>query len=428
MVGRILRAAAARLPASGRGLAAISLAAVLGGCGLADQLSGHSVEYNVQAATVKNQTLLINILRAAYRQPLQFTDLSTISGQVSVSSSAVFNVPFGGPREGASRIDTFNPSITVSNSPTYTVSVLNTKEFYQGILTPIPMKSLSYYINIGFPEYPLLTLVIAEIEYGPRGARKRIYNVPDRHVDAVGIEGGQQFSDLMRKLIAMGLTVEDVEETTALGEPFGKDKYPSPTDLANLDGKGIRVADAGHGRYQLEKVSQASRFCFDPTLAHGIHVYAGMPVGEIGERLPAGLLCGGNRNPPPATEAASAHGSRKSRAAPPAIADTAAESPLVIRTHSTEGIIYYLGEIARLQLGLVSAKTGDWDPNIFHLKEGPGGPGAITASFEGRDYHIDVDPSGSDRSSQVLDLVTELLAQNNSAKDLPQPSIIPIVR
>jgi hypothetical protein len=145
-------------------------------------------------------------------------------------------------------------------------------------------------------------------------------------------------------------------------------------------------------------------------------------MGEIGERLPPGLLCGAKRN----AAIAGAGGRGAKKAAATAAVD--ADSPLVIRTHSTEGIIYYLGELVRLQLGLVPPKTADWDPNIFHLREGAGGPGAITASFQGRDYHIDVDPTGADRSSQVLDLVTELLAQNNSAKDLPQPSVIPIVR
>jgi hypothetical protein len=55
-------------------------------------------------------------------------------------------------------------------------------------------------------------------------------------------------------------------------------------------------------------------------------------------------------------------------------------------------------------------------------------PGAIAGPFQGRDYHIDVDPTDADRSSQMPDLVTELLAQNTSAKDLPQLSVIPIVR
>jgi hypothetical protein len=207
--------------------------------------------------------------------------------------------------------------------------------------------------------------------------------------------------------------------------PFEKDKYPSPTDLVNLDAKGIRVTDIGHGRFQLEKVNQTSRFCFDPNLAQGVRVYAGMLIGEIGERLPAGLLCGAKHNMT-AARAATGRGAKKAAAISSAAVD--ADSPLVIRTHSTEGIIYYLGELTRLQLGLVPPRTGDWDPNIFHLREGAGGAGTITASFEGRDYHIDVDPTGADRSSQVLDLVTELLAQNNSAKDLPQPSVIPIVR
>jgi hypothetical protein len=137
-----------------------------------------------------------------------------------------------------------------------------------------------------------------------------------------------------------------------------------------------------------------------------------MPVGDIGERLPLGLLCGATRDP--AIAAATDRGAKKVAARQPrAAADADAEGPLVIRTHSTEGIIYYLGELTRLQLGLVPPNTGDWDPNIFHLREGAGGPGAITASFQGRDYHIEVDPTGADRSSQVLDLVTELLAQNN---------------
>jgi len=315
--------------------------------------------------------------------------------------------------------------------------VLNTKEFYQGILTPIPMKMLSYYINIGFPEYLLLSLVVSEVEFGSSGARKHIYNIPDEPIDVAGVKTGRQFSDLLRLLIGLGLTVEEVEQTTPLGRPFGADKYPSPTDLVSLDAKNIRVVSLDRARFQLVKSDKNWRFCFEPTLAHGAPVYAGMPVGETGERLPARLLCGATRDRAAAAPADD-RTPRPSSAKPakPAPADQPAgagagndlDDALVIRTHSTEGVIYYLGEIARHQLGLVPTANGNWDPNIFHLREGAGGPGAITATYEGRDYHINVDPTGADRSSQVLDLVTELLAQNNSAKDLPQPSVIPIVR
>ena len=376
----------------------------LAACGFADQFSGHSLEYNAQAETIKNQTLMVNIIRAAYRRPLQFTDLSSISAQLSVSGTAGFDLPFWGPRAGGQRLFDASPSITVANSPTYTVAVLNTKEFYQGILAPIPMKTLSYYLGIGFPKYLLLTLVVAEIEYGTAGATKRVYNAP--HRTTIGAEtkpAPLAFADLLKTLIAMGLTIE--ERPVKIGAPFGPKMYPQAKDVAELDAKGVSVVALGGARFQLEKTAGAPRFCFDPTLAaEGIQVRAGMPIGGSGEALPAGLLCGAEPDGRPA------------------------DRVFAIRTHSTEGVIYYLGEIVRRQLGLVARSASDWDPEIFHLKEGGGGAGTITASYEGKDYHIDVDPSGVDRSSQVLDLVGELLAQNNSAKDLPAPSVIPIAR
>src|SRR5215471_10788380 len=88
--------------------AAIIMASIVSSCGVVDRFSDHSVEYNTQAEAIKNQNLLNNIIRSAYRKPLQFTDLSTITGQVSVSGTAAFTVPFGGPRSGF----LFSPSVT----------------------------------------------------------------------------------------------------------------------------------------------------------------------------------------------------------------------------------------------------------------------------------------------------------------------------
>ena len=207
----------------------------------------------------------------------------------------------------------------------------------------------------------------------------------------------------------MGLSVEDISETAKLGPPFGPQHYPDAKQVAELDAKNIRVVALGSSRFQLEKVQSTSRFCFDPSAAdENLHIHAGMRLGDTGLEMPANLLCGGREK----------------------AKTSAAEEKQIfeVRTHSTEGVIYYLGEIARLQLGLVSPAPGDFDPGVFHLKEGSGGVGTISASYEGKDYHIDVDPTGADRSSQVLDLVTELLAQNNSAKDLPASSVISVSR
>jgi hypothetical protein len=390
-----------------RWLAAALVLVVLASCGVADQLSGHTLEYNAQAELIKDQNLLVNIVRAAYRRPLQFTDLSSITGNVSVSGTAAFALPFWGSRGGGQRLFEATPSITATNSPIYTVSVLNTKEFYNGILTPISIQSLSYYLHIGFPKLLLLTLLISEIEYGKPGAVTQINNAP--HQRERSKQEANVFLDLLKRLIAMGLSVEDISETTRLGAPFGAKNYPDAKQVADLDAQNIRVVPLNGSRFQLEKVTSTLRFCFDPKDAdENLDVRAGMKLGETGLVMPADLICGA-----------------KEKAQKGA---TAQNQVFDIHTHSTEGVIYYLGGIARLQLGLVPPATGDFDPDVFHLKEGSGGPGTISASFEGKDYHIDVDPTGTDRSSQVLELVTELLAQNNSAKDLPASSVISVSR
>lgn len=422
-------------------LAAVLAAAALSACGSADQFARHSLEYNVQAERIKNQSLLVNIIRAAYRKPLQFTDLTTITGQTSVQATAGLQIPFAAPiAADPNRLYVFNPSIQTTNSPSYTVAVLNTKEFYQGILTPIPMQTVAYYIRTGFPKSVLLPLAISEIEYGHGGHTRKVDNVP----------ANPEFSKLLGTLIAYGLNVEEVDSTSVLGDPFGDKEYPAPKIIADLDGQGIQVvrhnldepgssltpADkarfraAGH-YFQLEKTSTDSRFCFDPGYAKDSGAVApGKPLGDTGETIEANELCGSAKAQPPSPSGRAAGVHRLGGPPQPGAKSAAVDDARVLtfRLRSTEGIIYYLGEISRYQLGLVPSAEPLADASIFRIADGPGDRNAIAASYDGKTYHVTVDPSGKDRSSQVMELVTELLAQNNSAKDLPAPSVIPIAR
>ena len=422
-------------------LAAAFVAASLSACSVADQLAGHSLEYNIQAERVKNQNLLVNIVRAAYRRPLQFTDLTTITGQTGIQATGGLQLPFAGPMAAdTTRLFVFNPSIQATNSPSYTVAVLNTKEFYQGILTPIPMQTIAYYIRTGFPKSVLLALAISEIEYGHAGHTKRVDNIPAK----------PEFSQLLGTLIAFGLNVEEADATTVVGDPFGDKDYPAPKVIADLDGQGIQVVRhgidepgsaltaaqkaqfraAGH-YFQLEKTSADSRFCFDPSYAApNVVVAAGAQLGDTGEMISARELCGSATAPPapaPGRRAAGIHQIGGAVAAQSA-AGADASQVLSFRVRSTEGMIYYLGEISRYQLGLVPADGPLPDRPIFRIAEGPGDRNSIAAPYNGKTYRVIVDPSGKDRSSQVMELLTELLAQNNSAKDLPAPSVIPIAR
>jgi hypothetical protein len=52
--------------------------------------------------------------------------------------------------------------------------------------------------------------------------------------------------------------------------------------------------------------------------------------------------------------------------------------------------------------------------------------GEISANFHGTYYTVAADPSGSDASSQVLAILTDLLALQSSAKSLPAPNVIAV--
>jgi hypothetical protein len=118
----------------------ILLVTSLFSCVVVDNFAHRSVDYNLQAENSKNKNFLLNVVRSAYRKPLQFTDLTTLTGQATASVTGVFTLPFAANHAAATRVSSFSPGATVSGGPNFTVAVLNTKEFYQGILTPLPSK------------------------------------------------------------------------------------------------------------------------------------------------------------------------------------------------------------------------------------------------------------------------------------------------
>ncbi len=318
-------------------LVSVVAAAVLSSCATADRFAQHSVEYNLQAETIKNQNLLNNIIRSAYRRPLQFTDLTTITGQVSVSGTGGFTVPFGGPRSGF----IFSPSVTASETPNFTVAVLNTQEFYKGILTPITTQILAYYISQGFPRELLLRLLISEIK-DENG--RSLYNAPgSRHYDIF-------VSELESLIFDRGLTVQPVLQIRAVGPPLSDKDAKDIKDIAKLDAQqielvrhdvseehdGLSAAQKAMSRrdriyYQLEKRNVSYRFCLDP----GPETSKGpstCPTREEERRI---------QNPLAKRQMAGIH----------ALEIDGREISLKVR--SVEGVIYYLGEIARLDLGLL---------------------------------------------------------------------------
>jgi hypothetical protein len=131
---------------------------------------------------------------------------------------------------------------------------------------------------------------------------------------------------------------------------------------------------------------------------------------------------------------------------------------LTIYMRNTEGMIYYLGELARRSLGtsygaprrdffarqigaykiykqfddLKRCKTSSQDcVYIFRLQEGIAPPLGefISVQYGGQWYAVssNYDPAQPDRSTLTLEFVKQLLAVNSSAKSLPQSSVLSVV-
>lgn len=153
-------------------IAVLILAPCVTGCAIVDQYSGRAVAYNVEAEQAQEQALLLNVVRAYLRHPMQFTSVSTITGSASASGGVQYtlpvNVPFR-PVTNGSSIAAFPPLTTwtlnggMSGGPTFTVPVLDTQEFYDGIMKPISGQMYDLYLQGDYPRDLLFNLFVSKV-------------------------------------------------------------------------------------------------------------------------------------------------------------------------------------------------------------------------------------------------------------------------
>jgi hypothetical protein len=538
---------------------ALLLAPGLLGCAIVDNYSGRAVDFNREAEQAQEEVLLLNIVRASLRRPMQFTSLSSVSGSGSVSGSvtggglktnqtpfiAPFGITPGNTNAALSRILATNISgnASLSGTATFTVPILDTQEFYQGILTPIPLQAFDYYLQQGFPPELLFDLFVLKIEVtrlDDGSCRKFTFQNSVRDDLQFG-----QFQTFIDYLIGSGLTAERINSVTSYGPPLPAVR-PGPTSPADsaaiveayskASSAGLDIRQEGRGpgaRVRLQKKSNTFRFCFAYP--------GGTPSDWVGPPQSA-MFCGhfnrraqarsaefsqadGRAECIPRARGARTAGAnnddedydsrsqgvhadgvsefRGIRLAPeflrridrtqrelieqkPGIADETLfrsadfAGGLVsfkVYTRSTEGILYYLGELTRRRLftefgdvpRTIQVKTGlrpgtmpltecndlenkaSWQAkndlaylsprrsrstprggyyceNLFVLNnDGILGDHVMGVSYDGMHFSISRDQNRSGRTLQVLGLVKQLLALNTAAKQLPATSVISVI-
>lgn len=139
----------------------------LGGCLENDRFARDAVQYNKEAELAQDRVILLNVLRASYRRPFEFSGVQTISGSASTQGQLGFSIPLA--QNGGATASTVSPQITRSAGPTVTVGVVDTQEFYEGLLKPLDRKLIDYYVQRGIPEGLLFDLFFQRIIIAQKG-------------------------------------------------------------------------------------------------------------------------------------------------------------------------------------------------------------------------------------------------------------------
>lgn len=203
------------------------------------------------------------------------------------------------------------------------------------------------------------------------------------------------------------------------------------------------VTKPGGDKYQLEKSANAGgyRFCFsrkvhpfgdtpDVSIATApksdkldvpLVIAGGTPAKGFRVSIGAGYYCG-SKTPP--AEPSSNNSKHK------------AGQGITLTTRSLEGIFFFLGEMVRTELGVATGEPislgvlrGDGRPefNLFKIEHRLPIRYEPWVMYDSQLFSIRVDPSGqNDASSRVVQLLTDLLALQSSAKNFPAPNLIAV--
>jgi hypothetical protein len=435
-----------------------ALVALLTSCTQVDRFTDRSVGFNAQIADVQSQTLFLNIIRASLYQPLAFTSLASVTGTATTSGQLGLSLPFEWAHTSPFIA---SPQVSVSGGPTFTVNNLNTKEFMQGIMSPVQMQVLDLLIHEGIPAQELFYLMIGQANVTTKGHAP--LTATGIRVDPIDNDPRHlaDFRNFLHAMFTLGLQTEETDTITPIGPAVPAADLNRVAALAKLSEDKLDLVPGKHKTFQLVKKTTEYRFCFGNTPAQGVS-FTTTGTDTAGAKQPVTVtifadkasLCGApdaTAGKQPADQTAHKNGKKLSfTMAVAAGAERRAGTrrlpgEIDVTLRSTEGIIHYLGEITAAAICRQNA-TAPCEPNeglpaietaygkAHNLPDlplfTPTADRDIRHTFIALDYmgqHYALAAGGQDRSANVLSILTQLLALNSSAKDVPAASVVTLV-
>jgi hypothetical protein len=385
-------------------------------CAMVDTIDGRFDQINRSSAYARNQSILLNIVRSSRNVPLNFVAVSRISGstqaQLGGGLPSILAGPYaiatGAPFATNTAGSTFNvvePALTRNvglNSTTlnastnaassFDLTVLDSKQFYQALLSPIDLVTLEAFLRQGYSHELLYWLFVDSIRRTIAGRTFEYRNEPRAPCDTLN---GQRrcFKDVIDDAVAWGVTIETLT-VPSTGAAAAKS---SPTVYA--------------------------RMCFDPVLAQRFrseHAELGSTLSvEIGQPR-----CG--------MWPSEAKAGKQRSAQTDALNFDVKNTPygpvhVEVFPRSTFGVYRFLGRIlaaeATEDVRLREDTNLAEDTRLLAITDRSGGPCFVSISFEGKFYCVP--ENGAESTKRIFSLLAQLLALKTQSGDL---NATPVVR
>ncbi|HEY3918887.1 MAG TPA: hypothetical protein VGL83_13910 [Stellaceae bacterium] len=396
----------------------MAFALALGGCHQLVDFSDWTQGYDLAADKARNESLLLNVVRSSYNEPLHFSTVAVVRGNGQITPSFSITAPFG-----ASPIPTVRPtkSATIGASASegfnFDVPTLDTSEFLKGILAPFPPDTVNYYIAEGLPRELIFNLMIHRITISDGKQTITYENNPTE-------DGYQGFRIALDTMLKLGFTTESTSSLIPFGPPLAAAEAKDTAKLAAAAQAGLILQPIGTGpntSYQLVKPVKASRFCF---------------MGAPGAQLPPAILCqsarGGASAPLPGSTA-----DQDTFHVGPGFAGFE-NATLKIETRSTRDVFDYLGDLIWLQddspkplhLNMETQEAKDYNylpvgNELFVVhKNQSHSDDIVSIDYRGNTYSIPWANQGN--SAIVLTILSQLITLGTSVGLIPETSSVVI--
>ncbi len=448
---------------------------LLTGCSLAPAVNRDALAYFKANDLATNQVILLNILLAKDRAPLHFSELADIHGSLSVSVTSATALPFGPVSQPPGlQAGTETPGFTITSAPTFDINSLDTEDFINGIMTPISPETAAFFLNEGLDPRMVLMLLAQGILVpnqdemflnAPDSTRHACFTSPGSvplRISTTGPSGCDKAKDeseyfgFLNTLdhigavypVAVSLPGKDV------GKPIRLDSLRDIKMAAAIDPSKFRLRQITTGPnrdlYQFARPPQgAIILCGEANAEPGMY---DMPPSQPG--VVEGLLT--DDDPSPLTVPKN---SCDPAADPSATSVNIGVDPrtFIIKLRSTAELVTYIGRVLALQDRLTQndgvaqcitlqiqyrlppyRDTCAPGGALFDLQTKPGrNPSGLNVTYQGRTWYVpaaapddtSIQPTATsyDHSLETMAIISLLLNQNKSAKDISKTANVQLV-